>query len=627
MYLSRLFISNYRSIDTLDLNFNEGKNVVVGKNNAGKSNIIRAIDLVLGESAPTYEKSDNITSNDFHNNDLSKNISILVELVRNPGETLDYDSINKCYGYYVLGSGGFRGQAITPDRFLLRKTHDALLSDFEALFDIDFDDAQKAYVNPKKDTNAFKDQLEDKYRFAYLFSARYDSDTDKIVKDMRFLYREDENVNWVVAQRASVRNELLQSAIIPAFRDPYSQLRATSYTWYGKLLQKYVDAKNPKLKEAFDGVKDASNEVFGRLQEKINDSRVKVAFPDTEIAFQFNPETKQDVYKSALIYVNDGFNSLLQDKGSGIQSAVIVGLFDFYVRNVAHVSGSLLAIEEPELYLHPHGRRIISHRLEDFLEGNKNQVIITTHSTEFITASEKDLHIILVKKKGGKTTAKETIFTNPKEKRLLLKGQNAEMFFADHVVLVEGGEKYIFEVAAKKFGIDNSLGENWLDEKNISVISVSGKGEFLKYTQKLDQLEVTWSVFADFDFLRRGLCEFLTGRGIKQADTDRVNALKSEIAADSTTLSEYKKISEVPTKFHERVKELMTVLKKKGVFMFSGELEDFYKEKANTECPGLGKEEKAICIATEINNTNVTDFLNNAELNDALSMALKQIEK
>jgi putative ATP-dependent endonuclease of OLD family len=36
-------------------------------------------------------------------------------------------------------------------------------------------------------------------------------------------------------------------------------------------------------------LKTASNGVFKDLQDEINNSKVKVAFPDTSISFQFNP--------------------------------------------------------------------------------------------------------------------------------------------------------------------------------------------------------------------------------------------------------------------------------------------------------------------------------------------------
>lgn len=50
MYISKVKIKNYRSIKDLTINFNPSKNIIVGKNNSGKSNIIKAINIVLGEN-------------------------------------------------------------------------------------------------------------------------------------------------------------------------------------------------------------------------------------------------------------------------------------------------------------------------------------------------------------------------------------------------------------------------------------------------------------------------------------------------------------------------------------------------------------------------------------------------
>ena len=61
MHVSRLYIENFRSIQQIDLKFMPNKNIIIGKNNSGKSNIMRAIDLMLGEKSPTYVNSENIT--------------------------------------------------------------------------------------------------------------------------------------------------------------------------------------------------------------------------------------------------------------------------------------------------------------------------------------------------------------------------------------------------------------------------------------------------------------------------------------------------------------------------------------------------------------------------------------
>lgn len=649
MHLSRLIISNYRSIKELSLNFEKGKNIIVGKNNAGKSNIIKAIDLVLGESSPTYNKSQNITENDFFNGDTSKPIYIFCELSREPQEALNYQEIYKCYGfkYHAVISEWIendRGKRVPIKQAVLHSldhtNFDSFLGCLDAVMNIGEDDdgVDNQYVNPKLRHQAtFETALDDKYSFAFGFRA-FQLANGKFHKEIRFFFRVNEKSNWIMAFSAPVRNELLQSAIIHSFRDPSNELRINQWTWFGKLLKEYIKSDDPELNKAFDLLKTASNGVFKDLQDVINNSKVKIAFPDTSVSFQFNSDTKIDIYKSALIYVNDGFNSLLQDKGSGIQSAVIIGLYHYYTNFIAHTSSSLLAVEEPEIYLHPQARRVISQRIDDFLEGNKNQVIITTHSTEFITSAHENLNIISVRKQNQLgTLGTNTTFNNSKEKQILIKTQNAEMFFADKVILVEGGEKYIIEALAKFYGkeLNKALGENWLNEQNISVISVGGKSEFSKYVKKLNSLKIPSFVLADFDFFLKGLSKYFQEIGYKKEVHDELNSLKSKLNISNFDLSrkiidhidnfinsiELEGIKISQTKIKSTIKEpfkakklehfsvelqgiiieYLKRLKTINLYILNGELEDYFTESCNSKCHGIsGKEEKPIFIVSQL---------------------------
>jgi putative ATP-dependent endonuclease of OLD family len=134
--------------------------------------------------------------------------------------------------------------------------------------------------------------------------------------------------------------------------------------------------------------------------------------------------------------VDDGFKSLLTDKGSGIQSAVIIGLFSYYTKYVNVATSALLCIEEPELYLHPHARRLISERLTDFI-ADKNQVIVTTHSAEFLRSGGENVNVIVLsREKNGATDA---ISINLKDySRLLVHEFSSEVFFADKISRICG---------------------------------------------------------------------------------------------------------------------------------------------------------------------------------------------
>lgn len=47
MYISSVKIKNFRNFDNIDIDFHEGVNVLIGHNNSGKSNLLRALSLIL----------------------------------------------------------------------------------------------------------------------------------------------------------------------------------------------------------------------------------------------------------------------------------------------------------------------------------------------------------------------------------------------------------------------------------------------------------------------------------------------------------------------------------------------------------------------------------------------------
>jgi putative ATP-dependent endonuclease of OLD family len=632
MYLVNLKIQNYRSIRELDLSFKKGKNIIVGKNNSGKSNIVKAIDLVLGENAPAYYKYENVTLNDFHNGQTDQEILIWIQLQREANEALNYDEIYKAFGYKYHAErkwGAAVRHAVRTDSL------NHFFEDLSALMNISEDEVPTGYVNPKlRNQQDFETQLGDKFQFGYSFRA-YVHDS-KVIKELRFFYREGNDTNWVMAFSASVRNELLQSAIIHSFRDPANELRINQWGWYGKLLRASINTESAELNAAFETLKGVTNTLFTQLHQELSESEIKIAFPGTTISFQFNPATKIDIYKSTLVYVDDGFNSLLQDKGSGIQSAVIIGLFDYYTRNVAHSSSSLLAVEEPELYLHPQARRVISNRLDAFVDGGRNQVIVTTHSSEFITTAHESLNIILARKTDNRTQASNTTFTTARERQLLVKTQNAEMFFADKVILVEGGDKYIFESICQFYGktVNTTLGENWLNDKNFSVIAAGGKEEFSKYANKLNELKIPFIIIADFDFLLRGLTRYFTNTSqtalrdqhngiigqfgnldpeipaglnenitqfIQAVEQNHLTASRSEILKTLKYGQKKKRLSQFTAAEQVILEAHRQTFQAQNIYILSGELEDNFTAACREGIAGIsGKEEKTIHIVANL---------------------------
>lgn len=639
MHISRLFIKNFRSIKELDISFSKGKNVIVGRNNSGKSNIIKAIDLVLGEKSPIYAKYENISEIDFYTyketvNEGSKQIKkekrakeifIYCELTREQGEALNYDEL-----YNIKGL----------QRYNTRIRAKELSSNFTAAFDVNPDElvyrVEKTYIDAKlRNQKKWEAELDDKYSFAFAFRAKIDDD-DKITKDIRFFYRESSSQDWFMAFTASIRNELIQSAIIPSFRDPTNQLRLSTWTWYGKLI-KHLTATSTKTKDlllAFEKVKDIGDKIFEEAKAGIQAGSLDVSFPNTEIYLQFNADVKADIYKNCVIYVDDGFKSELTAKGSGIQSATIIGLFNYYVKKVAVRTAALLCIEEPELYLHPHARRVISDRLDDFLDEDKNQVILTTHSSEFVRTTKQDLNIISVKNSLDTGTTANPI--NVKNyKHLLLDNNQNEIFFADKVIISEGYDHYILQwIAKEKF-------PEQLDSNNVSIISVGGKDNIAKLAKMVLEMGIECYIFADFDYFLRDRDEKAKKYGTKLHESVQSLGLKffkqhcifgnngeNVFLALQKSRTNIKKKEEEKFYITKSIKDFkntniddkklsaeLTQLQQAGVCILSGEIEDFSKDKSINSSNNKLTLDKVFEISARLENgEKISDIFDISEM-------------
>jgi len=587
MYLSRLSIENYRSIKNLDIRFSPGKNVLVGRNNAGKSNILKAINLVLGENSPDYKNNDNLTIDDFYTSSgfTSDKVIIWCELTRGENEQLDYQNLyGSCAGYRVF--------ADKRTKRCHRCSISNLDQDITALFQKNQDDGWNWIDAKDFFSETLEPQLEPMHHFAFVFVGKLnDKEVDKA---LRLFYRENDTEDWVMSFNSPFRKELIQSALIPSFRDPQNQLKINSWSWYGKLLKSVTkDSKHDiELSNAINSVKEVADKIFSEVERKVTTSSIKTTFPETTLHFQFNTETKTDLYKSCVIYVDDGFKSQLTEKGAGIQSAVIVGLFSYYMREINTVGSALLCVEEPELYLHPHGRRVMNTNLDRFLDDDRNQVILATHSADFIN-SPNDTNIILVRKNEGITRANCINIKNIRP--LLLDNDQNEIFFADKVIVCEGYDNYILRWVAE------SMFPGKLDEQNISVVRVGGKDNFKAICKQLMNLQIEIYILADFDYLLRDKSESRTEYNalnhdsilslsptyFSQAYTFGIhgNEIISRIAKWRNAIKQNfpdvfykaKNLDEIPAgPLRDKIEGILQELREHGICILSGQIEDVY---------------------------------------------------
>ncbi|ADQ41112.1 SMC domain protein [Caldicellulosiruptor acetigenus I77R1B] len=514
MYVSELYIVNYKSIKKEKIKFNPGKNVLVGKNNAGKSNIIKALELLLGERYPTtvqFEERDFYCSQIKNVKESSRYFFIAVKL---EGEDYNVEEIKKLKGLYIVNLGNIQNPILYLYDYDKVKSNDEDFLFNDLLFSniSDIDKEFKEYKgNGEVILNFFK-RCEEFFIFLYVDRKDYDNENEFKKAYSLIVKNKDDGNYYRIAISNELKNALITCAVLPAFRDPQNQFRINSWTWYGKLIRNIWESGNREIKSdiqtKLSELKEKTEKIFKEAVVDLKNNLEKAIY-NTEISFQMLQNTNDDLYKGINIFVNDGIDSPLYDKGSGIQSAIAISLFSYYC-NRFHRGSSLLVVEEPEIYLHPQAKRALSQRLDDFVDsdirkGIKNQVIITTHSPEFVRNTPLE-NIIVVRKENNIETKISRLNAARDIKEIqkisnILWSNNAEILFADKVILVEGGEFYLLPLIA-----DNLLGEKRsLEARNISIAKVGGKSYFKSYMQLLSDLNIECFVIADFDILENGI--------------------------------------------------------------------------------------------------------------------------
>jgi ABC-type cobalamin/Fe3+-siderophores transport system ATPase subunit len=164
----------------------------------------------------------------------------------------------------------------------------------------------------------------------------------------------------------------------------------------------------------------------------------------------------------------------MDDISSGLeQSIILVTLLLRYPRN------SLIMIEEPEINLHASAQRALLKLLKSLTVKKRCQFIITTHLTVFSRIAG-DVSTFLVTKTEGYSTIKKLI--EPSELQDLKQAmghENTDLFGFNAVLIVEGqSEIEAMTLMSKALCID-------LVERGIRIISIGGTGNTTRILELL----------------------------------------------------------------------------------------------------------------------------------------------
>jgi putative ATP-dependent endonuclease of OLD family len=459
MRLERVHIQNYRSIKEADFRPSE-LCALIGGNNCGKSNVLKAIDLVLGDRWPGVRS---LEDKDFHGYDESREICISLwfneeRTVRGDvGDPVPYSGIQFRVSRYKRSSGKHRKGDL--------KTEFHCIDNSGAPVEVLKRPPGRSTGQPHKQPARVTEEIRSALPVVMV-------DVDRNARHHL------SGSQWsILGRMLLVVSKSLKGDVerFQRFQQKFEEARQLLRTSEFEQLQTQI-VKNLEAHTGIAGVDITLDEI-----DPIN------LYKSFSVLFK-DPETPQPVDADRM--------------GSGIQSAVVISLLQAY--RELHKEDAILLFEEPELFLHPHGRRHL-YRLLCELSHKGTQVIYTTHSQDFVDLSRLD-GVRLVTKTALDGTVVKAPVKSPnvplsadwkqrlKQIRQFSSPRN-EVFFADSVVLVEGTT----EVGAISVLADLMPTPIEFDRHNCSVIEVGGKENLPMFIKMVHALGKRVFVIYDTD--------------------------------------------------------------------------------------------------------------------------------
>ncbi len=283
-------------------------------------------------------------------------------------------------------------------------------------------------------------------------------------------------------------------------RQASQQIKVTQWTLYGKLLR-YIekqidDSKKQNFKRAIET--SYNSDIYPDLLQMENILKIHVKEQTgLDLHLHLSILDPIETIKNLRPYLKEAPLSKefdAEDMGAGTQSAIAVAIARAYASIVRQPL--LMTIEEPELYLHPHGCRHF-YKFLGKLSQEGVQIIYTTHERSFVDiANFRSIH--LVKKESGETKVYSGIgkqVSSEDEIKLTSKFDEAtnELFFANHVILVEGpADKIACRLALEKLGME-------LDKESICLTECGSNTAVKPVSEVLGFFEIPTCALIDED--------------------------------------------------------------------------------------------------------------------------------
>jgi len=230
-------------------------------------------------------------------------------------------------------------------------------------------------------------------------------------------------------------------------KSPISEMLSGTLTSIIENDPRYTDLKQ-KFDELFGNEDSEVRMKLDELGGKVEVYLQKQFPDDAEVRFKVEIPEFNDMLKKFSTKVDDGVETDIEEKGDGMQRAVMLSIIQVYAdfRKESQITRNFIfLLDEAELHLHPSAQRALKEALRDISTTN-DQVFVNTHSSVLVTDNESGQNIYKVEK-SNKRTDIDKIETDDEKMDVifdLLGGSPADLLLPKNFVIVEGPSEYHF---------------------------------------------------------------------------------------------------------------------------------------------------------------------------------------
>lgn len=515
MKLSEVKIKGFRNFKDATINFN-AKTLIIGANDIGKTNLIYALRLLLDKSLSEYDIEPK--DSDFYAYEETNEFSILL-----------------------------RFEEVTEDCIVAK---------------------MKGKISDKDELYILYEGFRDVITNAKSYKISTGSKIDTLEESEERYYRKVLNLKYISSRRDfwGYINREKTNLLQIAKNNRTDETKAKDDTLYNEIVDglQLIDKKVPQLSYIADATKSINTEL----------QKLSIHHKSQNIVFDASSSNVENFINNISVASKHSDKTLLVG-GDGRLNQIYLSLWaarnEIAEDNIQEVS--LICIEEPEAYLHPHQQRKLAEYLGLTIKG---QVILTSHSPQIASEFSPNSVVRLTDKGDGAYAASngcskiiDDAFDDFGYRMSIIP---AEAFFADCILLVEGQSEMLFyKTLSKQLEID-------LDRLNISILSVEGVG-FSSFIKILDALEIDWILRTDNDIIKIPKKNEYRFAGVQRGVSCMKQSLQNEKSTDAILLANESLLkgfnTATPPKTNiDAAQKIINELKRYGIFLAKKDLEN-----------------------------------------------------